>query len=57
MGDLTIGLLHPGEMGAAVGQCLAGAGRQVLWAPDRDSPGEAGIHPALPIRPESRVCT
>ena len=26
MGDLTIGLLHPGEMGAAVGQCLAEAG-------------------------------
>src|SRR6266702_6218276 len=33
MGDVTIGLLHPGEMGAAVGQCLAGAGYQVLWAP------------------------
>jgi len=34
MGDLTIGLLHPGEMGAAVGQCLAGAGYRVLWAPE-----------------------
>src|SRR5271169_6645814 len=33
MGDSTIGLLHPGEMGAAVGQCLAGAGHQVLWVP------------------------
>ena len=33
MGNLTIGLLHPGEMGAAVGQCLAGAGHQVLWVP------------------------
>jgi 3-hydroxyisobutyrate dehydrogenase-like beta-hydroxyacid dehydrogenase len=34
MGDgITIGLLHPGEMGAAVGQCLAGAGHQVLWVP------------------------
>jgi 3-hydroxyisobutyrate dehydrogenase-like beta-hydroxyacid dehydrogenase len=33
MGDITIGLLHPGEMGAAVGQCLAGAGHRVLWAP------------------------
>jgi 3-hydroxyisobutyrate dehydrogenase-like beta-hydroxyacid dehydrogenase len=33
MGDVTIGLLHPGEMGAAVGQCLAGAGHRVLWAP------------------------
>ena len=34
MGDTTIGLLHPGEMGAAVGQCLAEAGHQVLWAPE-----------------------
>jgi 3-hydroxyisobutyrate dehydrogenase-like beta-hydroxyacid dehydrogenase len=34
MGDVTIGLLHPGEMGAAVGQCLAGAGHRVLWVPD-----------------------
>jgi 3-hydroxyisobutyrate dehydrogenase-like beta-hydroxyacid dehydrogenase len=33
MGEVTIGLLHPGEMGAAVGQCLAGAGHRVLWAP------------------------
>jgi hypothetical protein len=33
MGDITIGLLHPGEMGAAVGQCLAAAGHRVLWAP------------------------
>ena len=31
---MTIGLLHPGEMGAAVGQCLAGAGHQVLWVPE-----------------------
>ena len=34
MSDRTIGLLHPGEMGAAVGQCLAGAGYQVLWIPE-----------------------
>jgi 3-hydroxyisobutyrate dehydrogenase-like beta-hydroxyacid dehydrogenase len=34
MSDTTIGLLHPGEMGAAVGQCLAGAGHTVLWIPD-----------------------
>ena len=34
MGDVTIGLLHPGDMGAAVGQCLAGAGHRVLWAPE-----------------------
>lgn len=29
---ITIGLLHPGEMGAAVGRCLAAAGHEVLWA-------------------------
>jgi len=34
MGDMTVGLLHPGEMGAAVGQCLAGAGHRVLWVPE-----------------------
>lgn len=41
MGDVTIGLLHPGEMGAAVGQCLAGAGHEVLWAPEGRSPATA----------------
>ena len=34
MGNVTIGLLHPGEMGAAVGKCLAGVGHQVLWVPE-----------------------
>jgi 3-hydroxyisobutyrate dehydrogenase-like beta-hydroxyacid dehydrogenase len=34
MAEETVGLLHPGEMGAAVGQCLAGAGHLVLWAPE-----------------------
>ena len=29
-----IGLLHPGEMGAAVGQCLVAAGHEVLWLPE-----------------------
>jgi 3-hydroxyisobutyrate dehydrogenase-like beta-hydroxyacid dehydrogenase len=32
MADTIIGLLNPGEMGAAVGRCLTGAGRTVLWA-------------------------
>jgi 3-hydroxyisobutyrate dehydrogenase-like beta-hydroxyacid dehydrogenase len=32
MSTRVIGLLHPGEMGAAVGQCLTKAGHQVLWA-------------------------
>jgi 3-hydroxyisobutyrate dehydrogenase-like beta-hydroxyacid dehydrogenase len=30
----VVGLLHPGEMGAAVGRCLTAAGRTVLWASD-----------------------
>jgi hypothetical protein len=34
---MRIGLLHPGEMGAAVGQCLAGAGHEVLWLPQERS--------------------
>ncbi|HEY1644292.1 MAG TPA: DUF1932 domain-containing protein [Streptosporangiaceae bacterium] len=29
---LVIGLLHPGEMGAAIGGCLTARGHQVLWA-------------------------
>ena len=41
MGDVTVGLLHPGDMGAAVGQCLAGAGHRVLWAPEGRSPASA----------------
>jgi len=28
----VIGLLHPGEMGAAVGRCLTSGGHTVLWA-------------------------
>ena len=28
----TIALFHPGEMGAAVGACLAGRGHRVVWA-------------------------
>jgi 3-hydroxyisobutyrate dehydrogenase-like beta-hydroxyacid dehydrogenase len=31
---MVIGLLNPGEMGAAVGQCLTSRGLQVLWAAD-----------------------
>ena len=49
MGDVTIGLLHPGEMGAAIGKCLAGAGHRVLWMPEgrsaatRERAAEAGL--------------
>ncbi|HEY0719213.1 MAG TPA: DUF1932 domain-containing protein [Streptosporangiaceae bacterium] len=33
MPGTTIGLLHPGEMGAAIGLCLAERGHTVLWVP------------------------
>ena len=29
---MIVGLLHPGEMGAAIGDALASAGHEVLWA-------------------------
>ena len=48
MGDTTIGLLHPGEMGAAVGQCLAGAGHRVLWAAGGTQRGDAVRAPRRP---------
>jgi 3-hydroxyisobutyrate dehydrogenase-like beta-hydroxyacid dehydrogenase len=41
MHEATVGLLHPGEMGAAVGRCLAAAGHQVLWVPEGRSPASA----------------
>ncbi|MGD0553477.1 MAG: DUF1932 domain-containing protein [Streptosporangiaceae bacterium] len=37
----VIGLLHPGEMGAAVGACLVTAGHAVLWDPAKRSPATA----------------
>ena len=41
MSERTIGLLHPGAMGAAVGQCLARAGHRVLWVPEGRGPASA----------------
>ena len=38
----TIGLLHPGEMGAVVGDCLVTAGHQVLWDPAGRSRASTG---------------
>ena len=38
----TIGLLHPGEMGAAVGGCLVSVGHEVLWDPDGRSRATTG---------------
>jgi 3-hydroxyisobutyrate dehydrogenase-like beta-hydroxyacid dehydrogenase len=46
MSDVTIGLLHPGEMGAAVGQCLVAAGHEVLWT-------DQGRRPATRERAEA----
>jgi 3-hydroxyisobutyrate dehydrogenase-like beta-hydroxyacid dehydrogenase len=40
----TVGLLHPGDMGAAVGGCLVSVGHEVLWDPvgrSRASTGRA----------------
>jgi 3-hydroxyisobutyrate dehydrogenase-like beta-hydroxyacid dehydrogenase len=39
--QLTICLLHPGEMGAAVGQCLVEAGHEVLWVSQGRGPQTA----------------
>jgi 3-hydroxyisobutyrate dehydrogenase-like beta-hydroxyacid dehydrogenase len=39
--DLVIGLLHPGEMGAAVGGCLIEAGYTVCWASSGRGPDTA----------------
>lgn len=38
----TVGLLHPGEMGAAVGGCLVSAGHTVLWDPSGRSRASTG---------------
>lgn len=38
----TVGLLHPGEMGAVVGGCLVSVGHEVLWDPDGRSRATTG---------------
>jgi 3-hydroxyisobutyrate dehydrogenase-like beta-hydroxyacid dehydrogenase len=38
----TVGLLHPGAMGAAVGGCLVTAGHTVLWDPSGRSRASTG---------------
>jgi len=38
----TIGLLHPGEMGAAVGGCLVTVGHTVIWDPEGRSRASTG---------------
>jgi len=41
MPGTTIGLLHPGEMGAAIGRCLVEQGHTVLWLPQDRGPATA----------------
>ncbi len=48
--EVTIGLLHPGEMGAAVGASLTGRGLTVLWASEGRSPATAGRAAAAGLR-------
>jgi 3-hydroxyisobutyrate dehydrogenase-like beta-hydroxyacid dehydrogenase len=56
MRERAIGLLYPGEMGAAVGGCLAGAGHPVWWASDGRGPataaraGQAGLSDAGTVK-------
>jgi 3-hydroxyisobutyrate dehydrogenase-like beta-hydroxyacid dehydrogenase len=45
-----IGVLHPGEMGAAVGGCLAQRGLAVLWASGGRSPATAARAAAAGMR-------
>lgn len=47
---VTIGLLHPGEMGSAVGACLTRQGFGVLWASDGRSRASAGRAAAAGLR-------
>jgi 3-hydroxyisobutyrate dehydrogenase-like beta-hydroxyacid dehydrogenase len=48
----TVGVLHPGQMGAAVAAQVSGRGVPVLWCPDGRSPrttqraADAGLQPA-----------
>jgi 3-hydroxyisobutyrate dehydrogenase-like beta-hydroxyacid dehydrogenase len=39
--ETVIGVLHPGEMGAAVGRCLTSNGHPVLWASEGRGPATA----------------
>src|ERR1700722_5929339 len=51
----TIGVLHPGAMGAAVGAALVSAGHEVIWASHDRSPQtgqrarEAGLQDVLTV--------
>ncbi|MBV9382358.1 MAG: DUF1932 domain-containing protein [Streptosporangiaceae bacterium] len=57
----VIGLLHPGEMGAAIGRCLVGAGHTVLWDPagrgtaTASRAASAGLTAAAALPPGDRL--
>ncbi len=42
MSRTSLGLLYPGEMGAAIGKCLTDRGYTVLWASQGRGPATAG---------------
>ncbi|MGI9432594.1 MAG: DUF1932 domain-containing protein [Myxococcota bacterium] len=52
MGETTVGLVHPGQMGATVGRALVAGGAQVLWssrgrsAESRQRAADAGLEDA-----------
>ena len=50
MDENVIGVLHPGEMGAAVGGCLSQRGFEVLWASAGRSPDTAARAAAAGMR-------
>jgi len=51
----TIGVLHPGEMGAAIGATLSGRGLTVLWAGEGRSPDTARRAEAAGLRDAGTV--
>jgi 3-hydroxyisobutyrate dehydrogenase-like beta-hydroxyacid dehydrogenase len=58
----TIGILHPGEMGAAVGAALVACGHDVLWATAGRSPAsraradQAGLRAVADVATLARAC-
>jgi Domain of unknown function (DUF1932)/NAD binding domain of 6-phosphogluconate dehydrogenase len=53
--ELVIGVLHPGEMGAAMASALRGRGHDVLWASDGRGPATAGRAAAAGLRDAGSV--
>src|SRR5436189_273495 len=53
----TVGLLHPGDMGSAVGATLLAGGARVLWASEGRSAATRGSTPPDRTRWRSRHCS